>query len=66
MTLIDEFTRKCLAIRVARRINAIGVIETLADAMLYEGVPAVGQWPGNGRQGPAPVAVWAWHEELVN
>src|SRR6185312_9551704 len=38
MTLIDEFTRKCLAIRVARRINAIGVIETLADAMLFEGV----------------------------
>lgn len=40
MTLIDEFTRKCLAIRVARRMNAIGVIETLADAMLFEGVPA--------------------------
>jgi hypothetical protein len=39
MTLIDEFTCKCLAIRVARRINAIGVIETLADAMLFEGVP---------------------------
>jgi putative transposase len=39
MTLIDEFTRKCLAIRVARRINAIGVIETLADAMLFEGTP---------------------------
>ena len=39
MTLIDEFTRKCLAIRVARRINAIRVIETLADAMLFEGVP---------------------------
>ena len=39
MTLIDEFTRKCLAIRVARRINAIGVIETLADTMLFEGLP---------------------------
>jgi putative transposase len=39
MTLIDGFTRKCLAIRVARRINAIGVIETLADAMLFEGTP---------------------------
>ena len=39
MTLIDEFTRKCLAIRVARRINAIGVIETLADAMLFDGLP---------------------------
>ena len=39
MTLIDEFTRKCLAIKVARRINAIGVIETLADVMLFEGLP---------------------------
>ncbi len=39
MTLIDEFTRRCLAIRVARRINAIGVIETLADAMLMNGTP---------------------------
>ena len=39
MTLIDEFTRKCLAIKVARRINAIGVIETLADVMLIEGLP---------------------------
>jgi putative transposase len=39
MTLIDEFTRRCLAIRVARRINAIGVIKTLADAMLFEGLP---------------------------
>lgn len=40
LTLIDEYRRKCLAIRVARRINAIGVIETLADAMLLEGIPA--------------------------
>jgi putative transposase len=40
MTLIDEFSRRCLAIRVARRINAIGVIETLADVMLFEGIPA--------------------------
>ena len=40
MTLIDEFTRKCLAVRVARRTNAIGAIETLADVMLFEGTPA--------------------------
>jgi putative transposase len=39
MTLIDEFTRECLAIRVARRINSFGVIETLADVMLIHGVP---------------------------
>jgi transposase InsO family protein len=39
MTLIDEFTRECLAIRVARRINSLGVIETMADVMLTRGVP---------------------------
>ena len=26
MTLIDEFTRECVAIRVARRINSFGVL----------------------------------------
>ncbi len=39
MTLIDEFTRECLAIRVARRINSLGVLETMADAMLARGIP---------------------------
>ena len=39
MTLIDEFTRECLAIRVARRINSFGVIDTMADVMLAKGVP---------------------------
>jgi transposase InsO family protein len=39
MTLIDEFTRECLAICVARRINGMGVIETMADAMIARGVP---------------------------
>jgi len=40
LTLIDEYTRECLAIRVARRINSFGVIETFADAMLKRGIPA--------------------------
>lgn len=39
LTLIDEFTRQCLAIVVARRLNSWNVIETLADAMLIHGVP---------------------------
>ena len=37
LTLIDEYTRECLALKVERRINSFGVLETLADAML---VPA--------------------------
>jgi putative transposase len=39
LTLIDEYTRECLAIRVARRLGRYEVIETLADVMLCRGVP---------------------------
>jgi hypothetical protein len=39
MTLIDEYTRECLAIRVGRSINSSGVIETLATAMFIRGIP---------------------------
>jgi hypothetical protein len=37
-TLIDELTRECLALRVARRINSFVVIDTMADVMLAKGV----------------------------
>ena len=40
MTLVDEFSRQCLAIKVGRRLNSMDVIETLADAMLVHGIPA--------------------------
>lgn len=39
LTLIDEFSRQCLAITVARRLNSLNVIETLAEAMLIYGIP---------------------------
>jgi len=39
LTLIDEYTRECLAIRVARRLASLEVMETLADVMLLRGVP---------------------------
>ena len=39
LTLIDEYTRECLAIQVSRRIGAQEVIEALADVMLVRGVP---------------------------
>jgi transposase InsO family protein len=37
--MIDEFTRQCLAIRVARRLNSYHLIETLGECMLEHGVP---------------------------
>jgi putative transposase len=39
LTLIDEYTRESLAIRVARRLGRYEVIETLADVMLFRGIP---------------------------
>ena len=39
LTLIDEFTRESLAIRVARRLGRYEVIEALADVMLFRGIP---------------------------
>jgi transposase InsO family protein len=39
LTLIDEYTRECLAIRVARRLGRYEVIEALAEVMLGRGVP---------------------------
>ena len=39
LNVVDEFTHECLAIRVARRINGMGVIETMADTMIVHGVP---------------------------
>jgi putative transposase len=38
LTLLDEFSRECLAIRVARRLGRYEVIETLADVMQRRGV----------------------------
>ena len=39
LTLLDEFSRECLAIRVARRLGRYEVIETLAEVMTVRGVP---------------------------
>jgi transposase InsO family protein len=39
LTLVDEFTRECLAIHVARRIRATDVIDVFADVMQTRGVP---------------------------
>jgi putative transposase len=39
LTLIDEYTRECLAIRVARRLSSHEVLDTLAEVMLGRGIP---------------------------
>ena len=64
LTLIDEYSRKCLAIRVARRLNSYDLIETLADLMLMHGIPE----HMRSDNGPEFVAErlpkWLWRWEL--
>ena len=40
LTLIDEYTRECLALRVARRLGSLDVMDAVADVMLMRGIPA--------------------------
>jgi transposase InsO family protein len=39
LVVIDEYTRECLGLRVARRLGSLQVIDTLADVMLVRGIP---------------------------
>ncbi len=40
LDVVDEFTRECLAIRVARKLKAIDVIDVLSDLFILRGVPS--------------------------
>lgn len=39
LTVIDEYTRKCLKLKVGYSLKADAIIETLADLFLTEGIP---------------------------
>ena len=39
LTVIDEYTRECLAIDVARRLTSDDVLERLSDLFVRRGVP---------------------------
>jgi transposase InsO family protein len=39
LTIVDEFTRECLAIDVARKLSSEEVLERLSDLFIRRGVP---------------------------
>lgn len=39
LNVLDEFTHECLAIRIARRLKAVDVIDVLSDLFIPRGVP---------------------------
>ena len=40
LTILDEYTRECLAIRLGRKLTHHDVLERLADLFVQRGVPA--------------------------
>lgn len=52
LNVVDEFTRECLAIRVARKLSSADVIDVLADLFIARGVPV----PMRSDNGPEFVA----------
>lgn len=40
LNILDEHTRKCLAVRVKRKLNSTDVIDVLTDLFILRGVPA--------------------------
>ncbi len=39
LNVIDEFSRECLSIRIARKLNSTDVIDVLSDLFILRGVP---------------------------
>lgn len=56
LTLIDEFTRECLAIDVARKLNHDDVLERLAWRMTARHIPGCHQAPDYLLKGVSPAA----------
>ena len=39
LNMVDEYTHECLAIRIARRLRAVDVIDVLCDLFICRGIP---------------------------
>ena len=39
LTIVDEYTRECLAIKVSRRLNSSDVIDQLLELFIFHGIP---------------------------
>ena len=69
LTLIDEYTRECLAMVVKRRITSQDVLDHLYMLFIVRGVTGahtLGQWPGVHLQGDERVVVQLGSEDSVH
>jgi transposase InsO family protein len=58
LTVVDEYTRECHAIRVERRLDSAAVVDTLAALFAQHGVPAYVRSDNGGEFTAARVRTW--------
>jgi transposase InsO family protein len=58
LTVLDEYTRECHAIRVGRRLDSGAVVDTLAGLFRWQGVPAYLRSDNGGEFIAARLAIW--------
>lgn len=58
LTVIDEFSRRCLAITVARRLKSDDVLATLTELFVQHGPPAFIRWDNGGEFAAGIVREW--------
>jgi putative transposase len=66
LTIIDEYSWECLAIRVARRLNSQDVMRVMTELFMQYGVPRYLS-SDNGAEMTARVVVewWRRHDDTV-
>ena len=58
LTLVDEYTREALAIKMTRRLNSVNAIEAMADVMLVKGVSAHIRWDNGPEMAAKIIRDW--------
>ena len=58
LTVIDEYSRECLALRAGRSIRSADVIEVLAELMVIRGVPDHIRWDNGSEFTARAVREW--------
>jgi hypothetical protein len=54
LNVLDEFSHECLAIRVARKLKAIDVIDVLSDLFILRGIPVTSAPTTDRSSSPRP------------
>ena len=58
LTLIDAYTRQCLAINVARRQSSFTVIDQQIDVMIQLGLPTLARSENSAKFTSKPIREW--------